>query len=152
MPLSSGVALVCNSSSPVMAPTSSVITPPVVETNMERKDRLDSASPTSACPTCSKHLLERGFLGRIYREVPVRLDPDPPPSVLAPVVVVRGFPGFRPLVPLRTVRACVGALWQTAWYRKRDPTFADALALVRKQLWAQEQTFCGSPWEADTIK
>src|SRR5215212_8949337 len=99
MPLSSGVALVCSSSSPVMAPTSSVITPPVVETKVERKGRLDSASPTSACPTRSKHLLERGFLGRICREVPVRLDPDPPPSVLAPVVVVRRFPGLRPLVP-----------------------------------------------------
>jgi hypothetical protein len=28
----------------------------------------------------------------------------------------------------------------------------EALALVRKELWAQEQTFYGSPWEADTIK
>jgi hypothetical protein len=42
---------------------------------------------------------------------------------------------------------------QTAWYHKRDPTFADALALVRKQLCAQEQqTFCGSPSATDTIK
>jgi hypothetical protein len=42
---------------------------------------------------------------------------------------------------------------QAAWYRKRHPTFADALALVRKELWAQEeQTFYGSPLEADTIK
>jgi DDE superfamily endonuclease len=41
---------------------------------------------------------------------------------------------------------------QAAWYRKRHPTFSDALALVRKKLWAQEQTFYGSPWEADTIK
>src|SRR5919112_5204908 len=99
MPPPSGVALVSSSSSPVMAPTSSVITPPVVETKVECKDRLDSASPTSACPTRSKHLLERGFLGRIYREVPVGLDPYPPPSVLAPVVVVRRVPPFRPLVP-----------------------------------------------------
>ena len=42
---------------------------------------------------------------------------------------------------------------QAAWYHKRHPTFADALALVRKELWAQEeQTFYGSPLEADTIK
>jgi hypothetical protein len=42
---------------------------------------------------------------------------------------------------------------QAAWYHKRHPTFSDALALVRKELWAQEQqTFYGSPWEADTIK
>ncbi len=42
---------------------------------------------------------------------------------------------------------------QAGWYHKPHPTFADALALVRKELWAQEeQTFDGSPWEADTIK
>jgi hypothetical protein len=45
-----------------------------------------------------------------------------------------------------------GALRQAAWYHKRHPTFADALALVRKELWAEEQTFCGSPAETDTIK
>ncbi len=41
---------------------------------------------------------------------------------------------------------------QAAWYHKAHPTFADALALVRKELWAQEETFYGSPWETDTIK
>jgi hypothetical protein len=41
---------------------------------------------------------------------------------------------------------------QAAWYHKRHPTFADALALVRKELWAQGQTFRGSPAETDTIK
>jgi hypothetical protein len=30
---------------------------------------------------------------------------------------------------------------RVAWYHKSYPTFADALALVRKELWAQEQTF-----------
>jgi len=29
---------------------------------------------------------------------------------------------------------------------------ADALALVRKQLWAQEEIFHESPWETDTVK
>ena len=41
---------------------------------------------------------------------------------------------------------------QAAWYYKAHPTFADALALVRKELWIQEQTFCGSLVEADTVK
>jgi hypothetical protein len=42
---------------------------------------------------------------------------------------------------------------QTAWYRKPHPTFSDALAQVRRQLWAQEQaTFRGSPREVDTVK
>jgi hypothetical protein len=45
-----------------------------------------------------------------------------------------------------------GAFRQAAWYRKRYPTFADALAMVRKELWAQERTFCGSPPATDTIK
>ncbi len=51
----------------------------------------------------------------------------------------------------RMVQAA-GALRQAAWYHKKLPTFADALALVRKELWAQEQTFCGLPAETDTIK
>ncbi len=46
----------------------------------------------------------------------------------------------------------VGAFRRTAWYHKRHPTFADALALVRKELWTQEETFYGSPAETDTIK
>lgn len=45
-----------------------------------------------------------------------------------------------------------GLVRQTAWYDKRHPTFSDALALVRRELWAQEGTFYGSPREADTVK
>ena len=42
---------------------------------------------------------------------------------------------------------------QAAWYRKAHPTFADALAMVRKELWAQEeQTFYESPSATDTVK
>jgi hypothetical protein len=41
---------------------------------------------------------------------------------------------------------------RAAWYHKSYPTFSDALALVRKELWAQEQTFCGSMQEVDTLK
>jgi hypothetical protein len=41
---------------------------------------------------------------------------------------------------------------QAAWYHKAHPTFSDALALVRKELWVQEGTFYGSPSATDTIK
>ena len=41
---------------------------------------------------------------------------------------------------------------QTAWYEKRHPTFSDALALVRKELWAQEMSFCWSAQEIETVK
>jgi hypothetical protein len=42
---------------------------------------------------------------------------------------------------------------RAAWYDKRHPTFSDALALVRKELWAWEgETFCGSPREEDMVK
>jgi hypothetical protein len=50
------------------------------------------------------------------------------------------------------MRQSAGALRrQTAWYHKRHPTFADALALVRKELWASA-TFHGSPAQSDTVK
>ena len=50
------------------------------------------------------------------------------------------------------MRRAAGALRrQATWYHKRHPTFADALALVRKELWAGA-TFYGSPVETDTIK
>jgi len=44
------------------------------------------------------------------------------------------------------------AVRRAAWYEKQHPTFSDALALVRKELWAREATFCGSPAETDTVK
>jgi hypothetical protein len=40
---------------------------------------------------------------------------------------------------------------RAAWYDKRLPTFADAIALVRKELWAQA-TFYGSPADTETVK
>ena len=41
---------------------------------------------------------------------------------------------------------------QAAWYEKQRPTFSDALALVRKVLWAREATFCGSLAETEAVK
>jgi hypothetical protein len=48
-------------------------------------------------------------------------------------------------------RRAADAFQQVAWYRKRHPTFADALALVRKELWASA-TFHGSPAQSETVK
>jgi hypothetical protein len=50
----------------------------------------------------------------------------------------------------RMMRAA-GALRQAAWYHKRGPTFADALVLVRKELWVSA-TFYGSPERSEMVK
>jgi hypothetical protein len=44
-----------------------------------------------------------------------------------------------------------GFVRRVVWYEKPRPTFSDALALARKELWAQA-TFCGSSRETDTVK
>jgi hypothetical protein len=41
---------------------------------------------------------------------------------------------------------------RTAWYPKPLPTFSDAIALVRQQLWPCSETFCMSPGESDMVK
>jgi hypothetical protein len=41
---------------------------------------------------------------------------------------------------------------RAAWYDKTRPTFTDALALVRKELWTQEETFRGSLSDSETVK
>ena len=51
----------------------------------------------------------------------------------------------------RQMTQAAGTLRQVAWYHKSHPTFADALALVRKELWAYA-TFRGSPADAQTVK
>jgi hypothetical protein len=74
------------------------------------------------------------------------------------MAIRRTTPALLGLFSLVTVFAhgrmaqAAGAFRKAAWYRKRHPTFADALAMVRKELWAQERTFCGSPPATDTIK
>jgi hypothetical protein len=46
-----------------------------------------------------------------------------------------------------------GIVRQTAWYDKKHPTFSDALALVRRELWSQQgATFCQSLRNTDTVK
>ena len=49
------------------------------------------------------------------------------------------------------MRQAAGTFRQVAWYHKRHPTFADALALVRKESW-NEETFRGSPADTETVK
>jgi len=44
-----------------------------------------------------------------------------------------------------------GAVRQAAWYRKQHPTFADALALVRREIW-QHQAFSTSPCAEEMVK
>ncbi len=39
-----------------------------------------------------------------------------------------------------------------AWYPKPLPTFADAIAVVRQQLWPASETFCPSSAKPDTLK
>ena len=56
------------------------------------------------------------------------------------------------LLAHRQMTQVVGVVRQVAWYYKRHPTFAAPLALVRKELWTQEQTFCVSPSATDTVK
>ncbi len=42
---------------------------------------------------------------------------------------------------------------RTAWYEKKRPTFSDALAVVRKELWSQQEAgFRGSVRETDMVK
>jgi len=45
----------------------------------------------------------------------------------------------------------LGVTRQAAWYRKRAPTFADALALVRQELWAHA-SFCMSGDDTEMVK
>ena len=49
------------------------------------------------------------------------------------------------------MRQAASAFRRAAWYHKAHPTFADALALVRKELWANA-TFYGSPANPETVK
>jgi hypothetical protein len=55
------------------------------------------------------------------------------------------------LFALGRMTQAAGAFRQVAWYHKTHPAFADALALVRKELWAQG-TFCRSSADIDTVK
>jgi hypothetical protein len=62
-----------------------------------------------------------------------------------------GCSRWSPCSPMGRMVRAAGALGQAAWYHKRSPTFADALALVRKELWVSA-TFYGSPERSEMVK
>jgi hypothetical protein len=66
------------------------------------------------------------------------------PALLGLFSLVTLFAHQRMAQSMETVR-------RAAWYRKPSPTFSDALALVRKELWAHA-TFRRSLREPDTVK
>ncbi len=66
------------------------------------------------------------------------------PTLLSLFSLVTLFAHQRMAQSMETVR-------RAAWYRKPSPTFSDALALVRKELWAHA-TFRRSLQEPDTVK
>jgi hypothetical protein len=68
----------------------------------------------------------------------------------APVLL--GLFSLVALIAHRQRGQITNAVRRVAWYDKRHPTFSDALALVRKELWAQEMDFCGSAQEVESIK
>ena len=74
-------------------------------------------------------------------------DPEDAPALLALFSLVALFAHQR-------MAQGSGIVRRTAWYDKKHPTFSDAaLALVRRELWGQEEaTFCGSPRDTDTVK
>jgi hypothetical protein len=55
------------------------------------------------------------------------------------------------LIAHRRMAPSTEVVRRAAWYRKPHPTFSDALALIRKDLWANA-TFHGSPAQSDTVK
>lgn len=71
--------------------------------------------------------------------------------------IARTTPALLGLFSLVTLLAdrLIGAgtcpIQRAAWYAKPAPTFADALALVRRSLW-REMRFCMSPSDADMIQ
>ncbi len=61
--------------------------------------------------------------------------------------------GMRPSFSVRPSPPMSRAHYESVWYRKSHPTFSDALAQVRRRLWAQERaTFRGSLRQEDMVK
>ena len=69
------------------------------------------------------------------RTTPARLRLDAIMTLNAPLLIDKGMPCVR----------------RTAWYRTTHPTFADVMALVRRQLW-EHLLFSMSPQETDMIQ
>jgi hypothetical protein len=65
--------------------------------------------------------------------------------------VLLGLFSLITLLAHRQMRGSMGVARQASWYRKRQPTFADALALVRRDIW-QHQAFSTSPCAEEMVK
>ena len=65
--------------------------------------------------------------------------------------VLLGLFSLVTLLAHRQIRDPLSVVGQAAWYRKRQPTFADALALVRRELW-RHQAFSTSPCTGEVVK
>ena len=55
------------------------------------------------------------------------------------------------LLAQRQLLGSISAVRQAAWYRKQHPTFADALALVRREVW-RHHAFPMSPGTGEIVK
>jgi hypothetical protein len=73
------------------------------------------------------------------------------PAIRRTTPALLGLSSAITLFTHRRMRRATGAFRRAAWYHKAHPTFSDASALVRKELWAHA-TFCGSPSATDTTK
>ncbi len=65
--------------------------------------------------------------------------------------VLLGLFSLVTLLAQRQMQGRPGAVRQAAWYRKQHPTFADTLALVRRDVW-RHQTFSMSSGSGEIVK
>jgi hypothetical protein len=65
--------------------------------------------------------------------------------------VLLGLFSLVTLLAHRQLRGTTAMVRQASWYRKRQPTFADALALVRREIW-QHEAFPTSPCAAEIVE
>jgi hypothetical protein len=65
--------------------------------------------------------------------------------------VLLGLFSLITLLAQRQMPGQVGAVRQAAWYRKQQPTFADALALVRREVW-RHHAFPTSPSTGEIVE
>jgi DDE superfamily endonuclease len=65
--------------------------------------------------------------------------------------VLLGLFSLVTLLAHQQLRGPVGVVRQATWYSKRDPTFTDAVALVRREIW-QHQAFSTSPCTGEIVE
>src|SRR5687767_2702823 len=76
-----------------------------------------------------------------HKELEERLRP---PDVAGLAYAELHQPGQPLFAHRRMAQEGLPTIRRAAWYDKTRPTFTDALALVRKELWTKEETFGGS--------